>query len=57
MPKDGGRIDALKIAIDSARVWYNACMIIRKETGIELEDEPELAMAAAEKKLKQLQKK
>ena len=56
MPEFGGRIDALKIAIDSAYVWYKAVQIIKKETGLELEDEPEKAMAAAKKKLEELEK-
>lgn len=57
MPKDGSRIDNLLFALAAADVWYKATQIIKKETGIELEDEPERAMAAARKKLAQLQKK
>jgi len=55
MPEFGGRIDALKIAIDTLNTWYRAVQIIKKETGLEVEDEPEKAMSAAKKKLAELE--
>lgn len=56
MTKDLGRINALKIALDSLYVWYRAVEIIKSETGIEVEDEPEKAMAKAKKILADLEK-
>jgi len=52
-----GRIDNLSFAIDALNVWMRAVRIIKAETGIEAEDEPEKALIAAKAKLAELEKK
>lgn len=51
MTKDLSRIDNLEFAIAALNVWMKAVAIIKKETSVQAEDEPEKALAAAKNKL------